>query len=113
VTEWFHRSYHTKYVKGESLYDVISRTEVYDDIDSPSTLHHRYILEDVPYGLVPLETLAHMMDIETSYTSLIIELACKMLRIDFRATGRNLKEINIQDVYAALLREDLLETVYQ
>ena len=113
VTEWFHRSYPTKYVKGESLYDVISRTEVYDDIDSPSTLHHRYILEDVPYGLVPLETLAHMMDIETSYTSLIIELACKMLRIDFRATGRSLKEINIQDVYAALLREDLLETVYQ
>ncbi|MDI9461493.1 MAG: NAD/NADP octopine/nopaline dehydrogenase family protein [Saccharofermentanales bacterium] len=102
--EWFHRTYHTRYIKGEQLYDVIRRTDAYDDIDAPDTLNHRYILEDVPYGLVPLETLGQLLDIETEYTSLIIDLASKLLRLDFRATGRHLKQINIQDVYATLLR---------
>ncbi|HHU07432.1 MAG TPA: NAD(P)-binding domain-containing protein [Clostridiaceae bacterium] len=103
--DWFHRSYHTPYVEGETLYDVISRTDVYHDIDAPNTLHHRYILEDVPYGLVPLEKLGNLMGVDTSYTSLIIDLASKLLRIDFRATGRNLKGINLQSVYSALLRQ--------
>ncbi len=104
--DWFHRSYHTPFAEAETLYDVVSRTEVYYDIDAPSTLHHRYILEDVPYGLVTLETLGNLMRVDTSYTSLIIDLASKLLQIDFRATGRNLKGINLQSVYSALLRQD-------
>ncbi|NLK01678.1 MAG: NAD(P)-binding domain-containing protein [Clostridiaceae bacterium] len=104
--EWFHRTYHTQYIKGENLYEVIRRTDVYDDIDAPNTLNHRYILEDVSYGLVPLETLAQLLDIGTEYTSLIIDLASKLLRLDLRATGRHLKEINIQDIYATLLRTE-------
>ena len=79
---------------------------MYYDIDAPNTLHHRYILEDVPYGLVTLETLGNLMRVDTSYTSLIIDLASKLLQIDFRATGRNLKGINLQSVYSALLRQD-------
>ncbi len=108
---WFHRSYHTDLKEGDNLYDVISRTNAYNDIDAPSTLHHRYILEDIPYGLVPLESLAHTMEVDTSNTSLIIDLASKMLRIDFRATGRNLKGINLQGIYTALLREDFQKTL--
>lgn len=104
--DWCYRSYHTEYVEGETLYDVINKTAVYHDIDAPSSLHHRYILEDVPYGLVPLEMLGRLMNVDTPYTSLIVDLASKLLRIDFRATGRNLKGINLQRIYSALLRQD-------
>lgn len=51
----------------------------------------RYITEDVPMGLVPLEALGRLADVPTPVSSALISLACELHEKDYRATGRNLK----------------------
>ncbi|MGI6381616.1 MAG: NAD/NADP octopine/nopaline dehydrogenase family protein [Tissierellaceae bacterium] len=52
------------------------------------TPKHRYIFEDIPCGLVPLESVGLRLGLDMTYTSLIIDLACKLLEVDFREIGR-------------------------
>ncbi len=85
--EWLKRTYK---VQGESLYECIQNNHAYKTIDAPSSLKHRYIFEDIPYGLVPLETMGKKLGLRMRTTGLIIDLASILLEVDFRSTGRNL-----------------------
>jgi opine dehydrogenase len=85
--EWLMRTYH---VKGANLYECIQNNEAYNTIDAPTSLKHRYIFEDVPCGLVPLEAIGKKVGLQMAHTTLIIDLASKLLNVDFRSTGRNL-----------------------
>ncbi|NLC89802.1 MAG: NAD(P)-binding domain-containing protein [Clostridiaceae bacterium] len=98
--EWLRRSYHSE---GNNLYECIHDTPAYEAIDAPETLDHRYIFEDVPCGLVPLEALGRLMDIDMKNTSLIIDLASALMEVDFRETGRNLKNFDLQGFFSTLL----------
>lgn len=83
--DWLIRTYH---VEGDSLYECIQNNEAYRTIDAPESLKHRYIFEDVPCGLVPIESVGLKLGLDMSYTTLIIDLACKLLDTDFRKIGR-------------------------
>ena len=86
VKDWLNRSYHSK---GSTLYECIRNTEAYKEIDAPSSLNTRYIFEDIPNGLVPIEALGKEKNIETPAISLIIELASMVMEKDYRSIGRN------------------------
>lgn len=90
VRKWLERVYD---VKGETLYESIQNTVPYKTIEAPTSLDNRYITEDVPNGLVPLESTGHSLGLEMKYTGIIIELANILLNRDFRSEGRNLKKI--------------------
>lgn len=83
--EWLKRTYH---VKGSNIYECIQNNEVYKTIDAPNSLMHRYILEDVPCGLVPLESTGIELGLPMIYTSMIINLASSLLNTNFRKEGR-------------------------
>lgn len=83
--EWMKRTYQ---LEGDTLYECIQNNEAYKFIDAPTSLKHRYIFEDVPCGLVPVESVGLRMGLNMSYTTLTIDLACKLLNTDFRAIGR-------------------------
>jgi opine dehydrogenase len=88
--EWLKRTYH---VQGESLYDCIQNNEAYKTIDAPASLQHRYIFEDVPCGLVPLEAVGINLGLNMKNTSLVIDLACSLNETDYRKIGRNLESL--------------------
>lgn len=83
--EWLKRTYH---IEGDNLFECIQNNEAYKTIDAPNSLKHRYIYEDVPCGLVPIESVGLKLGLDMSYTTLTIDLACKLIGIDFRETGR-------------------------
>ncbi|ABR49106.1 NAD/NADP octopine/nopaline dehydrogenase [Alkaliphilus metalliredigens QYMF] len=85
--EWMKRTYH---VQGQSLYECIQNNEIYKSILAPGSINHRYIFEDVPCGLVPLEATGKKLGLEMKNTSLIIDLASSLTDVNFRKTGRNL-----------------------
>lgn len=85
--DWLKRTYN---VQGNSIYECIQNNEAYKTIDAPSSLSHRYILEDVPCGLVPLEAVGKINGLSMKYTTMIIDLASAILNIDFRENGRNI-----------------------
>lgn len=94
VRDWLKRIYH---VNGTNIYECIKNNVAYNEIDAPPTIHTRYILEDVPNGLVPIEELAKSLDIATPNISTIIDLASSVLDIDFRKIGRKYSFDEIQE----------------
>ena len=85
TAEWMRRSYE---VDGNNLYECIQNNLAYHMIDAPGTLQHRYILEDVSCGLVPLEAVGRNLGLPMRMCGLIINLANAMLEMDFRKSGR-------------------------
>ena len=90
VKQWLKRVYE---VEGDTLYESIQNTAPYRTIEAPNTLDNRYITEDVPNGLVPIESTGHYLGLEMKYTGIIIDLASALLDRDFRVEGRNLSTI--------------------
>lgn len=92
--EWMIRTYH---VTGDTLYECIQNNEAYKTIAAPPSLRHRYLLEDVPCGLVPLEGVGLKLGLDMTYTTLVVDLASRMLDIDFRAQGRTMEYLHISN----------------
>lgn len=85
---WLKRTYNTN---GINLFEHLQSNIYYKGIDAPSNIYHRYIQEDVPNGLVPLESMANDLAIEIPYISSIITLANNVMNINYRECGRNYK----------------------
>lgn len=67
----------------------------------PTTIDSRYITEDVPQGLVMLESLGKHLNISTPITTSLIELASSALGRDFRKEGRSLErlgKVNLDEI---------------
>ena len=85
VTEWLRRTYQCD---GSSIFDCIRNNDSYREIDAPPTIQCRYILEDVPNGLVPIEAVGRELGIDTPNITTIINLASSVMDLDFRKNGR-------------------------
>lgn len=102
--EWLERTYHLPVAT--NLYESIQQNKNYLTINAPKSLEHRYIFEDVPCGLVPLEAMGRTLGLAMPATSLVVDMASILMETDFRARGRNLDFIlkdhtldNVQNIF--------------
>ena len=68
----------------------------------PQKVDSRYISEDVPQGLVMLESLGKALDVETPICSSLINIASAALCRDMRAEGRTLEKLGMDNVHKIL-----------
>ncbi len=92
--EWIRGSYG---VEGENLYELMSRNPAYagHGNDAPKAVRHRYVTEDVPNLLVPLEALGRAAGLETPIASSLVTLWNTALDENFRASGRDLESMGL------------------
>jgi opine dehydrogenase len=64
-------------------------------IKAPPSLDHRYIHEDVGYGLVPMAELGRLAGVATPTMDALITLAGLALGIDYRAEGLTLERLGL------------------
>lgn len=69
---------------------------------APTSIYSRYITEDVSQGLVLLESVAKLVNVDTPLTSALISIASSALDIDFRKEGRTLSRLGA-DIYVLTL----------
>ncbi len=93
LTDWLRRTYH---VSGNTIFECIQNNQAYKEIDAPKTIQTRYLLEDVPNGLVPIEYLGGQLGVPTPNITTIIDLACSVMERDFRSSGRRFPLATIQ-----------------
>lgn len=93
VQDWLKQSYKTW---GSTLYECLQNNDAYKTIDAPSTLKHRYIMEDVCTGLVPVEYIAHQLGIVVPHISLVIDIAERIVNFPFREKGRKMDIIDLR-----------------
>lgn len=90
-------------------YDAFHQSQPDRWIKAPTTLDHRYLLEDVPYGIVPYSELGRLAGVATPVIDAIIRLASIAMRRDFRAAGLTLDRLGLagvpRDNVAALLHD--------
>ena len=68
----------------------------------PQSVNSRYITEDVPQGLVLLESLGKVLDIPVPVCTSLIELASAALGRDFRKEGRTLERLGEENIRTIL-----------
>jgi len=81
--------------------------EAYRTIEAPTSLNHRYILEDVPCGLVPLEAVGKRLGLPMILTTLVVDLASELMGVELRKTGRSLDRLGLDAMTSAELAKTL------
>lgn len=96
LKQWLKRTY---LVKGDNLFECIRNNDAYREIDAPPTINTRYIFEDVPNGLVPVEAMGKEFGLETPNITTIINLACSVLDKDYRVNGRRFTFAQLKEYF--------------
>ena len=83
-------------LRGANLRETILYNDAYcgHGPDSPSSMKHRYLTEDVPYLLVPTFQLGKRLGIPMPVMESVISLASVIAGEDYFSTGRTLKNFD-------------------
>lgn len=92
IREWYRIAYG---VSGASLSEVVHKNPAYAKIQGQKELQTRYLLEDIPTGLVPMVELGKLQGVDVSRLELMARLGGFLLRKDFFAQGRTLKALGV------------------
>ena len=68
----------------------------------PVTVESRYVTEDVPQGLVMLESLGLSLEVPTPIATSLIEIANAALGRDFREVGRTPEKLGVKNIQKIL-----------
>ncbi len=96
--------------KGDSLKEVMKTNPAYEWDTAPKSLNHRFIIEDIPYGMVPLEDLANLVGVKVPLTTAVIELSQRMLGKDMRKDARTLTSLGLGKMSLSELNHFVLES---
>jgi len=91
-----------------SVYQAINESEPNRSIKSPPTLDHRYIREDIGYGLVPMAEIGRIFGIQTPVMDALITLGSTALGIDFRNAGLTLEKMGLNRAKPQQLQDVLM-----
>jgi opine dehydrogenase len=64
-------------------------------IKSPPSLNHRYVHEDVGYGLVPIAAFGRLAGVATPTIDALVQLAGLAVGIDYRRDGLTLERLGL------------------
>lgn len=78
------------------------------DIMAPPSLDHRYIREDIGFGLVPMLALAHLAGVDTPAMRSLVELAEIATGFALREEGLNAQRLGIRGVELSAFMERVL-----
>ncbi len=98
ATEWLRETYDAK---GKTIFQAIQNNSAYRGLQAPQGLNIRYIYEDVPYSLVPMESMANILGIKTPAISSMIDIAQLMTNEEFRQKGRTANRLGLDGLSVA------------
>lgn len=91
--DWLAESYEAK---GNCIFQAVQNNPAYRGLQAPKGLFIRYIYEDVPYSLVPMESMAKTVGLNTPAISSLINIAELMTNANFRIEGRTADRLGLE-----------------
>ncbi|MHC1719146.1 MAG: NAD/NADP octopine/nopaline dehydrogenase family protein [Clostridiaceae bacterium] len=83
-------------IKHDNLYDALNKNETYVKARAPKSLSHRYITEDIPYGVAAIVKLGRILGTDTKHSEAMVNLAGLAVGVDFLNTGVSITKESIQ-----------------
>jgi opine dehydrogenase len=90
---WLKEAYSAE---GNTLHEAMQANAGYQGIKAPRNLHHRYVLEDVPFSLVPLTSLGTQFGVDTWAIDAMVRLACVVYGTNFYERGRTVDDMGLK-----------------
>ena len=78
-----------------SVYQAFQESEPNKTRKSPEDLNHRYLMEDGPYGILPMSEVCHLVGVSTPVMDALIHVASVGTGIDFREEGLTLAKMGL------------------
>lgn len=106
LADWFARVYGVREATlVETCLRLTSNSDgPYQATGTPKSLDHKFIMEDVPTGLIPMSTLGAAAGVGTPAIDALIEIARSMTGKDFAAEGRTLERLGLNGMDAPQIR---------
>jgi opine dehydrogenase len=106
LAEWFDRVYG---VREATLVETCQRLTYnsdgpYQATDTPKSLDHKFITEDVPTGLIPMSALGAAAGVRTPAIDALVEIVRSMTGKDFAAEARTLERLGLSGMHEAQVR---------
>ena len=95
-------------VTGNNVVETNTDNPIYPTSKLPTDIGHRYLTEDVPYGLIPMAELLALFGEQHGTIDTAIQAACTLCGRDFYQEARTLERVGFQGRTA----EDLLDYVH-
>jgi opine dehydrogenase len=102
ILEWYKVHYG---VEGSTLTDTVKQNQAYAEVQGQKTLHTRYLLEDIPTGLVPMAYLGKLAGVEVTRMETVIKLGEFMTGKDLTTSGRSLEKLGLAGMTIREIRE--------
>jgi opine dehydrogenase len=104
--EYFHKAGYTtdEAAATGSVYQALQAAEPNRSTKAPDSFEHRYMVEDVAFGLVPMREFARLAGVAVPHMDSLITLASALTARDFSREGRTLHAMGLDGVSVSGLR---------
>ncbi len=96
-------------VKGETAYDAMYQISAHNVQMAPDSLNHRYVTEDVPYGLVTVATIGRQIGMPVDRIEAIVNIACMANNEDYWSIGRTAESLGLGGMTAQQMARYVLK----
>lgn len=109
--EYFHLAGFTsaRAVEANDMYLALQDSEPNKPIKAPESMAHRYVDEDVGYGLVPIYELGRLAGVDMPATRVMIDLASLVRGINYWEEGLTLAKMGLEGLPVSKLAKFLYE----
>ncbi len=94
--EWWKTTGRT--TRTESLYEAVRASEANKAIRAPDTMKHRFLEEDINFGLVPMAYFSKIAGVEKPAMTSLIHLASMINRVDYMQQGLTPEKMGIENI---------------
>ncbi len=107
--EWMLRFYGGQGMKGNTLFEAASTSPIHGAAKGPRNIDHRYISEDIPFGLVPIASIGRELGIRTGAIDTVVGLASLVSGRDWWTDGRTADKMGLAGMSASQMVEYVTE----
>jgi len=83
------------HAEGEDLYETVLNCPPYQKQVAPTSLDHRYVAEDIPFGLVPVASLADQLQQPVPTIKGLIAIACAETKNNYWDMGLTAEKLGL------------------
>ncbi|MDH5364704.1 MAG: NAD/NADP octopine/nopaline dehydrogenase family protein [Dehalococcoidia bacterium] len=80
---------------GKDLYETILNVPTYQKQTAPTSLNHRYVIEDAPFGLVPFALFGDQFQVPTPTIRALVTIACATTGKDYWSEGLTMEKLGL------------------
>ncbi len=107
VADWLRHFYADQGMRGADVLELLGGFPAFESTLGPTSIDHRYLTDDVPFGLVPLAALGRAVDVSMPTIEAVITCLGALGGTDFRSAGRSLDDMGLAGLSPASVRKHL------